>query len=190
MLEYISKKNIIDTDLRTILVYASLLHDIGKPSVLIKGEDGLYHNPKHAKASEDMINEIAPKLNIPSNLLPSIKSLVRWHMHPLYILTDPNPEKALLRLVNKLDKIDFESLVLLKRCDCEGAWAEVEHHSLDTLDKVLELYYQTCSFPEGTLVQIEKTGVPENSPYPNYRPNGINNGYINSGRLFKPVTLG
>lgn len=196
MLDYIqndSSKWIVDHDYRTVLVYAALLHDIGKPLTTKLGKDGLYHCPNHAiegiPIAKKILDADISKFSI--LLKRSILSLVRYHMQPLYILDAPNPAQFLLKLVNNLNYIDFESLLLLKECDCKGAIIEVPYDYEKILTSIRKLFYEYCSYPEKTLVTIKKTEDSRTSKYSkSHHPNDINVGYEKVGHLFKPITIG
>lgn len=193
MLDYIdSKENPLTEDLyyRDILVYSALLHDIGKGVTTIKGEDGLWHCPNHAikgtSIAGEMILKYAPELAYPQKV--AIQNLVRYHMQPLYVLNQKSPQKAILKLANNLKYVGMESLLLLKKCDCEGSISEVDDHSMETLEIVRDLYYETCSYPKGTYVYIEK--VKDYKYSQQGHPKGINEGYNVTGILQHPVTIG
>ena len=54
------------------------------------------------------------------------------------------------------------------------------------LDNVVNLYYNVCSYPAGTLVTIKKI---KDLKFSGNHPNGIDEGYINSGKLFAPIAI-
>lgn len=189
MLDYINDNEDLrftDSDYRQILVYSALLHDVGKYVTSILGEDGLYHNPNHANEGVKIVEQVLDTLGVNKLLHKSIISLVKYHMQPLYISTSKNPEKALFKLINKLDSISFEELVILKRCDCKGAYTDEPNTNDEDLNKVLDLYHELC-YPAGTYVSIKKI---ESLNYKDGHPNNINEGYTNDGKLLAPVTVG
>lgn len=196
MLEHIDNANDLlftDFEYREILVFAALLHDVGKAVTTKKGEDGLYHCKDHAikgvAIASNILNTYAPE--IPERNKKAILSLVRYHMQPLYVLKHQDSKKAILKLANNLDGIDFETLLLLKKCDCDGSIFEEDDHHEEILERVRNLYYEVCSYPSGTKVVIEKLGDADTCDYkPGYHPNGINTGYSTQGYLRVPVTIG
>ena len=174
----------LDPDYRTILVLAALLHDVGKYTTSILGPDGLWHNPDHAIEGEKIAKNILEKYDLCNKMWhQAILSLVRYHMQPLYI---GESENRLLKLVNKLKGISFVELVWLKRCDCRGAIMEYDDGCERKLDNVLDLYYNICSYPAGTLVAIKKI---KDLKFSGNHPNDIDEGYINSGKLFAPIAI-
>lgn len=196
MLQYIEDCDNLrfeDPDYREILVFSALLHDIGKAVATEKGEDGLYHCKDHAikgvSIAERILNTYMCDIKVTNK--EAILSLVRNHMQPLYILQKKNSKSAILKLANDLKGIDFESLLLLKKCDCEGSIPEKDDRHEETLNSVRELYYEVCSYPAGTKVQLCKLKDSGTCSYkPGCHPNGINAGYIAHGCLVFPVTVG
>jgi putative nucleotidyltransferase with HDIG domain len=196
MLKHIENSNEVlfqDMDYRNILIFAALLHDIGKPVTTKKGEDGLYHCKDHAIKGVPIAEHILDVYvsDIKPQYKRAILSLVRCHMQPLYILKQRDIKSAILRLVNNLEYIDFEALLLLKKCDCEGSIPESDDHHEETLRSVRELYYEVCSYPAQTKVWIEKLKDTNTCNYkPGCHPNGINKGYLTQGYLSLPITVG
>ena len=196
MLKHISDSNdvsFVDYEYREILIWGSLLHDIGKVVTTEKGADGLYHCKNHAikgvDIADNIINTYVPEISKYSK--KAILSLVRYHMQPLYILDYKDSENAILKLANNLNGIDFESLLLLKKCDCEGSITEKEDYHDEILERVRKLFYKVCSYPSGTKVKIEKLKDSITCKYkPGCHPNGINTGYVAQGYLVNPVTVG
>lgn len=196
MLEYIDNSDdfkFMDPQYREILVFGALLHDVGKAVTTEKGEDGLYHCKDHAikgvPIAENILNTYATE--IPEKCKNAILSLVRYHMQPLYVLKNRDSRNAILRLANNLKNVDFEALLLLKKCDCDGSIFEKDDNHEEILENVRRLYYDVCSYPAKTKVWIKKLGDAETCDYkPGCHPNGINTGYLTQGYLSMPVTIG
>lgn len=190
MLEYVSHSNDVkfkDYDYRDILVYSALLHDLGKITTTKIGNDNLYHCKEHAIEGIPIANSFIDNYlpNLESYKRIAILSLIRYHMVPFYILEHKNPKSYILKIVNNLKNIDFESLLLLKRCDYEGSIHENEIDYKTILENVKNLFYEICSYPAGTKVVLEKMG----DFIPNY-PHEIHIGDKISGSLSHPITVG
>lgn len=191
MIDYIDNSNdckFEDPDYRTILVFSALLHDVGKGNTTILGEDGLHHCPKHAIESFNMCEYILNTYDFGINplLKDSIKSLVRYHMQPLYLAKDASFTKSLFKLLNKLDKVSFEELLILKECDVKGSINTETNKTLIELNNVRKTY-EHVYIPSYTKVKIKKL---EDLIYEGQHPNSINVGYEKEGILFVPVTIG
>lgn len=178
-----------DPDYRKILVYAALFHDVGKAVTTSIGEDGYYHCPNHAEKGAEIMKDVLPKLNISSDLITAICSLIRNHMCPRYAMKEEDQEKAILKLANSLENIDFEALILLKRCDDEGS-IHPKSDIPELLDKALEIFYDKISYKRGTMVTIKKLETIDENHKKFGHPNGIDNGYEACGKLFIPITIG
>lgn len=193
-LDHISNETIdylASLEIREILVYAALLHDVGKAFTTKKGEDGLYHASNHAIKSAEIAKDLLVKLEVDECLHTAIISLVRWHMQPMYILEQTNPEKAILKLANNLNEVNVELLILLKQCDCEGSIYDKDDHRDEILQKVREIYYDKITYKRGETVKITKLSDNDTCSYvPGHHPNGINTGYEKIGRLIEPITKG
>lgn len=193
-LDHISNETIdylASPEIREILVYAALLHDVGKAFTTKKGEDGLYHASNHAIKSAEIAKDLLVKLEVDEHLHTAIISLVRWHMQPMYILEQTNPEKAILKLANNLNEVNVELLILLKQCDCEGSIYDKDDHRDEILQKVRDIYYDKITYKRGETVKITKLSDNDTCSYvPGHHPNGINTGYEKIGRLIEPITKG
>ncbi|MEG1495449.1 MAG: HD domain-containing protein [Bacilli bacterium] len=190
MIDYINRvkdPKYKDTDYRDILVYSVLLHDIGKPKATKVGDDGLYHCMYHATIGEDIASIFLKRYasEIIGYKKKVILQLVRYHMHPSYIFKRQNPSKLLLSLVNNLE-IDFEALLLLKKCDWKGTMVKNPRNYKKILKKAQELYYSVCSYPSGTNVILKKIKDITGNIY----PKNINIGDTFKGILTHPITKG
>jgi len=98
------------------LVWAVLLHDIGKPQTLIReGERIIFHD--HAKVSADISKNILIRLKFSRIEIRSICYLVENHMKIAQI-DKMRPNKQLSFLLNPL----FEDLIELVRADAKGTY--------------------------------------------------------------------
>ena len=176
---------------RKILVYSALFHDIGKPKTTILGEDGYYHCPEHAMEGSYMLPEIFVKYfeELDIYQMDAIAALVKNHMRPIYAMKSENPEKEILKLANSLWGIDFDALLLLKYCDDQGSIHPESGYNV-LLQQASDIFYDKVSYKKGTYVLIEKISTINEAHKESGHPNGINDGYIDSGRLLMPVTLG
>lgn len=196
MINYINEnKNnrFLDDDYRKILIYSSLLHDIGKSIIIQKdNEFCLYPYKECAIKGTEIAKYILDTyiLDVVDADKKAILSLVRYHIAPLYIMSTNKPTKEILKLVNNLAFIDFQSLLLLTRCNCEGINTKCNDYK-KILQKVETLYFKMCSYRIGTKVYLEKLKDTNTCSYtPGNHPNGINPGYITYGILRNTITVG
>ncbi len=113
---------------------AALLHDIGKPPVFTKDEDGRGHFRGHAKESALLADQILQRLKAPTALREKVVFLVEHHMTPL------EPDKKLLR--RSLAKYGSEvvsQLLTLQKADAAGKGVdEGENHYFENLEALLD----------------------------------------------------
>lgn len=123
----------------SVLRWAALLHDIGKPSCFSVAEDGIGHFYGHAQQSADIADTVLRRLRFDTASRERITQLVRYHDLPIA------PErKQVKRLMNKLGVDAVRQLILLHQADtygqsdiCKGRIEEYQEVSL-VLDEILQ----------------------------------------------------
>lgn len=97
------------------LMWAALLHDIGKPETTRtwKGRTTSYD---HDKAGERRSIEFLNTLTEDRAFIEKVSALVRYHMHMLYVLK----ELPYSDVKNLLRNVDIHEIALLSRCDRFG----------------------------------------------------------------------
>ena len=98
-----------------IFMWAALLHDIGKPETTrVKGDRITSYD--HDKAGEKISIEFLRAFQQEEEFIHKVSSLVRYHMHMLYVLKNL-PYKDLQGLYQN---VDIKEIALLCRCDRLG----------------------------------------------------------------------
>ncbi|MDD3852782.1 MAG: HD domain-containing protein [Syntrophomonadaceae bacterium] len=100
------------------LMWAALLHDIGKPRVSRRqGEKITAYS--HDVVGATMAGQFLQELKAGNSLIEAVRVLVREHMHPVLLYKDRErvSNKAIVRLANR---VDTEELLLLARVDFMG----------------------------------------------------------------------
>ncbi|MGI5879157.1 MAG: CCA tRNA nucleotidyltransferase [Syntrophomonadaceae bacterium] len=100
------------------LMWAALLHDIGKPKVSRRqGEKITAYG--HDVVGATMAGQFLPDLKAGNSLTREVSVLVREHMHPVLLYKDRErvSNKAIARLANR---VDTEELLLLAQADFAG----------------------------------------------------------------------
>ncbi len=98
-----------------VFMWAALLHDIGKPDTTRyrKGRITAYD---HDREGEALAKEFLAYFSCKEEFTDKVVSLVRYHMHILYVLKDlPFGNSELMR-----EKVDLHELALLGLCDRLG----------------------------------------------------------------------
>lgn len=98
----------------TILKYAALLHDIGKPSTWKIDSEGKHSFIGHPEAGANMAEEILKEMKLPNVIQYLIVKLVKYHLYPAQVSNnDEMPTlKALLRFFRKLGEEVPEAIIL------------------------------------------------------------------------------
>jgi tRNA nucleotidyltransferase/poly(A) polymerase len=123
-------------DSRTILFYAALLHDIGKPlSSTWCPKKSDYTTIQHEKIGSDIAEPILNALGVPIKMRKSIVSLIKHHMLTMSELKDTTILKKADQF--KTERISWEVLMDLVFADELGT---VNDSLFDRLQKHLQLF--------------------------------------------------
>lgn len=187
MKKFLKDKLILESQFNVFL-YSALFHDIGKINTTIIDEEGIYHCPNHANSSFWIAKNILPLIeDLNEDDINRILNIISHHMYPMYVFKSKHPYKYLLTLCNNLINASFYELWILKRCDILGSKNDHIEESLNTLDRILDFYYDRISFRPGTTVRITKV---KDLKYNNQHPNNINEGYCFVGPINGNMHIG
>ncbi|APG28835.1 hypothetical protein A7E78_13950 [Syntrophotalea acetylenivorans] len=118
------------------LLWAALLHDIGKPLSTELHEAGI-HSRGHDRAGAKLAAELLERLGMPEGRCRRIAWAVRHHtFHLAWQLTSPN--QASKRHINFITHRDFPLLLSLLRADSLGSLGHLD--KMDAYDLYLELW--------------------------------------------------
>ena len=117
---------------RTELFLAALLHDIGKPGTT-RWEDGAWVSPHHASTGSRIVREMLWRdfglCGSPEAMAfrESVCALVRYHMLPVHLLKQEEPERKarqVAALGERIPDFSWELLCLLAAADVKGRIAD------------------------------------------------------------------
>ena len=117
----------------SVLRWASLLHDIGKPACFTLDEAGCGHFYGHAKVSAEMANTVLHRLKAPAALRSRVVRLIELHMTPL------TADKKLLR--RRVAQHGFETvydLLRLQESDVKGTGVTENALSFAGVEEILK----------------------------------------------------
>lgn len=98
-----------------VFMWAALLHDIGKPSTT-RNRKGKITSYNHDKVGEELAYKFLSEFTDDTEFINSVTSLIRWHMHILYVVND-----LPFGNVNKMrNEADINEVALLGLCDRLG----------------------------------------------------------------------
>lgn len=121
-----------------IIMWASLLHDIGKgPTTRIKDDRIVSYN--HEKYGESMSVKFLSEFTEDMNFIREVSLLVRWHMEPLFML-----KKLPFSNVNKMvSEVSLEDISILSICDRLGR-GNMSKEKADEEIKGIEVFIDRC----------------------------------------------
>ena len=96
----------------SVLRWAMLLHDLGKPRCFTMDEQGVGHFHGHHRPGAEMAEAICRRLRFDRATAQRICTLVRYHDRPI-----PLTEKAIRRAMNQLGVEGLRQLCAVKRAD-------------------------------------------------------------------------
>ena len=118
----------------TVLRWAALLHDVGKPATFTLDDRGHGHFYGHAKESAQAANRILLELKAPTALREQVVALIELHMNRL------EPDRKLLRRrLSRLGPELTEKLLLLQEADMgsKGTGMSSDSEHFDQIRRLL-----------------------------------------------------
>lgn len=163
---------------KQILLWAALLHDIGKPYCTTTDEEGHIRAHKHCNIGEKIVRELFWDVNFRDREL--ICALIRLHGLPIWCLNKENPNRAAaeasLRLTNRL-------LYLLAKADVLGRKSIGQS---DFLERI-ELFKEFCI--EQECWEKSKEFYNKHSQFKFFFKNEVYPGIIYDDTVFEVIIL-
>lgn len=121
-----------------ILMWAALLHDIGKvPTTKIR--NGKITSYEHEKAGEVMAERFLKEFNLDINFIIKVKKLIRWHMEPLFIIK----KLPFSNIKQMLKDVELNDIRLLALCDRLGR-GDMFYEKREEEERGIELFIDEC----------------------------------------------
>ena len=117
----------------SVLRWAALLHDIGKPACFTLDDRGQGHFYGHAKVSAEMADAVLHRLKAPTALRQQVVRLIELHMNPL------TADRKLLR--RRVAQYGFEAvydLLRLQESDVKGTGVTENALDLSGVEEILK----------------------------------------------------
>lgn len=116
---------------------ATLMHDIGKPSVRTTDKEGIDHFQGHVEVSERMAVDILKRLKFDNDTIDKVQKYVRYHDYK------PEPDaRSVRRAISKIGEAYFPQVMELRRADTLAQSDYQRGEKLAQIDEVLRLYAQ------------------------------------------------
>lgn len=100
-----------------IVRFAALLHDIGKPKVMSKDEEGLVIFYNHEVSGANIAREICDRLKFPKKERDKIVNLIRWHM---FTVDEKLSDAGIRRFIRRIDVENVKDMMDLRIGDRLG----------------------------------------------------------------------
>lgn len=120
-----------------VLRLTMLLHDIGKPAVLSRDEDGTTHFHGHASVSSDMAGSILRRLKFDNDTIGKVRRLVLFHDYGNGVEADM---RIVRRAMNKIGEEAFPGIFAVKRADILAQSDYLRQEKLANLELWQQLY--------------------------------------------------
>lgn len=121
---------------------AVMLHDVGKPEVLTRDQQGITHFYHHAAVGADLAREILRRLRFDNDTVSVVSSLVKYHDYG----NDSVPDMGMVRrAINKIGEDVFPLLFPVKRADILAQSNYLQQEKLERLSLWENLYQEVVS---------------------------------------------
>lgn len=131
----------------TILVYAALLHDVGKAVRKTTDEEGTDHFYGHDIAGSEMAKDILRRLHFDNDTIAMVSKLVRYHERRY-----DGQRKTLRHLVSQVGKEAMPYLFLLQEADICAQSSYERENKLTRLKNAKEMYVELLESKEAVTI--------------------------------------
>lgn len=148
------EKAFSDEKCKTILVYAALLHDVGKPETKVMDAKGVAHFYGHDQIGKEMARDILRRLRFDNDTIHMVSQIVRFHEHRYQ-----GGRHEMRRLVNRAGKEVMPYLFLLQQADILSQSDYEREKKEEQLRMARQDYEKICSRGEAvSLKDLQVTG--------------------------------
>ncbi len=144
-----------DIQIKLIMMYAALVHDIGKKGTT-KWIDGVWRSFRHEHVGALMVPVLLRRITRKKDLILAVKCLVKYHMVPMQLVKSKAPQSSYKRLACKVSASGITLSMLADLClaDKQGRNGQ-DHEPLTTNFSDLD-YFKHCIATLGIAVAAEK----------------------------------
>jgi len=124
---------------RTILLFAALCHDFGKPAAATKNQRDEWPTPNYAAEGVTLAKAFLSRMLAPHWLLEQVKPLISEHLAYLMVPPDEIPQDQYVRrLADRLMPSNIRIWAALCRADLRGCGFEKPSNRIDSWETVAE----------------------------------------------------
>lgn len=107
----IAERDALDAHDRTVLLFAALCHDLGKPHTTVIDEHGIPRSPGHAAAGVPLTQAFLGRIGAPRRIEHLVTPLVREHLAHLRTPATPRVVRRLAHRLTPATLVQWERLV-------------------------------------------------------------------------------
>lgn len=122
---------------RVMLVYAALLHDVGKPAYRKTDENGIDHFHGHDAAGSEMAHRILRRLRFDNDTVHMVSKLIRFHERRY----DGN-RRALRRMVSQAGAETMPYLFMLQEADVRAQSSYQREEKLACIEEARRMFFE------------------------------------------------
>jgi tRNA nucleotidyltransferase (CCA-adding enzyme) len=112
-------------EMRKVVMYGTLVHDIGKPTTTVTEEDGHITSKGHDDVGVDLARIVlVDQMNLDLDTVEKIVKIVADHLAPKFMFKDKASDSAVRRLAKRIVPATIEELVAVARADSWGRGTE------------------------------------------------------------------
>jgi len=141
----------------SLLKFAGLLHDLGKPSTWQIDELGRHRFIKHEEVGAELAVGLLKRIKLSKNSIKYITGLIKYHLYPSQLLKNKEEmsEKAVLRMFRKIGKPTPEEIILAMADRLSAKGPEISEDIIS--ENIKGLYWLLEKYKES----IEKVEIPK-----------------------------
>ncbi|MBV7274536.1 HDIG domain-containing protein [Clostridium sp. PL3] len=120
-------------------MWAALLHDIGKPSTT-RYKKGKITSYDHDKVGKEITVKFLKEFKCESEFIKKVASLVRWHMHTLFIVKD----LPFADIESMLSEVNANEIALFSMCDRLGR-GNITREKVLEVERNMKYFISQCN---------------------------------------------
>ncbi len=110
----------------SLMRWAAMFHDIGKPKTSTQGENGRIHFRQHAQVGAEITQTVLSQWRFSTQAIRFITTIVRHHRHPLFLAREKNVSQRAIYRFLKAARDAAPAIAILALLDHLGTYRPAE----------------------------------------------------------------